>query len=116
MGPYPRAIRDAAGRAAADLEERKAGIEERLRAMGADLRKQVAAGEISEADAKARFEEGEKRMWMRYRAAEAQNAEAGKSRSDYDAAVKKMTEMVKNGEMTREQMQQRLDRMKRAGE
>ena len=97
-----------------DLDELKAGIEERIRAMGSDLRKQVAAGEISEADAKARFEEGEKRMWMRYRAAEAQNAEAGKSRSDYDAAVKKMTEMVKNGEMTREQMQQRLDRMKRA--
>ena len=97
-----------------DLDELKSKIEERVRAMGMDLRKQVAAGEISEADAKARFEEGEKRMWMRYRAAEAQNAEAGKSRSDYDAAVKKMTEMVKNGEMTREQMQQRLDRMKRA--
>ena len=82
--------------------------------MGSDLRKQVAAGEITADEARARFEKGEARMWERYRAAEAQNAEAGKSRSDYDAAVKKMTEMVKNGEMTREQMQQRLDRMKRA--
>ena len=103
-----------------DLDELKAEIEERLRAMGADLRKQVAAGEISEEDAKARFDEGEQRMWMRYRAAEAKNADAmkksasGRSRTDYDAAVKKMTEMVKNGEMTREQMQQRLDRMKQA--
>ena len=105
-----------------DLDELKAGIEARIKAMGADLRKQVAAGEISEEDAKARFDEGEKRMWMRYRAAEAKNAEAMKktaserSMSDYDAAVRKMTEMVKNGEMTREQMQQRLDRMKQAGE
>ena len=103
-----------------DLDELKAEIEERLRAMGADLRKQVAAGEISEEDAKARFDEGEQRMWMRYRAAEAKNADAmkksasGRSRTDYDAAVRKMTEMVKNGEMTREQMQQRLDRMKQA--
>ena len=105
-----------------DLDGLKTKIEERLRTMGMDLRKQVAAGEISEEDAKARFDEGEKRMWMRYRAAEAKNAEAMKktaserSMSDYDAAVRKMTEMVKNGEMTREQMQQRLDRMKQAGE
>ena len=103
-----------------DLDGLKTKIEERLRTMGMDLRKQVAAGEISEEDAKARFDEGEKRMWMRYRAAEAKNAEAMKktaserSMSDYDAAVRKMTEMVKNGEMTREQMQQRLDRMKQA--
>ena len=35
------------------------------------------------------------------------------AKSRYDEAVAKMTEMVKNGEMTREQMQQRLDRMKK---
>ncbi len=97
-----------------DLDELKAKIEERVRAMGIDLRKKVAAGEISEADARARFEEGEKRMWMRYRAAEEQNAARGKSKVDYDAAVERMTEMVKDGEITKEQMQQRLDRMKKA--
>ena len=32
--------------------------------------------------------------------------------ADYDAAVKKMTAMVKSGEITREQMEQRLARMK----
>ena len=51
-------------------------------------------------------------MWERYRAAEAQNAEAGKSTLDYDAAVRKMTEMVEAGTITREQMQQRLEQMK----
>jgi beta-lactamase regulating signal transducer with metallopeptidase domain len=98
-----------------DLDELKAGIEARIKAMGERLAEQVAAGEISEADAKARFEEGEKRMWMRYRAAEERNATRGNSEVDYEAAVMKMTEMVKNGEITKEQMQQRLDRMKRAG-
>ena len=92
----------------------KARIEERVRAMGVELRKQVAAGEISESDAKARFEEGEKKMWMRYRAAEEKSAAGGKSKTDYDAAVKKMTEMVESGKITREQMQQRLERMKHA--
>ena len=41
----------------------------------------------------------------------------GKSKVDakkrYDEAVANMTEMVKNGEMTREQMEQRIDRMKK---
>ena len=95
-----------------DLDELKTNIEERLRAMGMNLRKQVAAGEITADEAKARFEKGEARMWDRYRAAEAQNAEAGKSKLDYDAAVKKMTEMVEDGTITREQMQQRLEQMK----
>jgi hypothetical protein len=36
------------------------------------------------------------------------------SKADYDAAVKKMTEMVESGKITREQMQQRLERMKHA--
>jgi hypothetical protein len=106
-----------------DLDELKAKIEERVRTMGADLRKQVAAGEMSEEDAKARFKKGEERMWMRYEAAEQKNADAmkagktgkaGMSKADYDAAVKKMTEMVKAGKITREQMQKRLGRMKQA--
>ena len=97
-----------------DLKALKAKIEQRVRAMGMNLEKQVAAGEISESDAKARFEEGEKKMWMRYRAAEEKSAAGGKSKADYDAAVEKMTDMVKAGKITREQMQQRLERMKHA--
>ena len=106
-----------------DLDELKTGIEARIKAMGIDLRKKVAAGEMSEEDAKARFKKGEERMWMRYEAAEQKNADAmkagktgkaGMSKADYDAAVKKMTEMVKAGKITREQMQKRLGRMKQA--
>ncbi len=121
MAAYTEFNGDGAGRGGAnsktdkvDLEELKAGIEARIKAMGENLREKVAAGEISEADAKARFEGGEQRMWARYRAAEEKNAGGGKSKLDYDAAVEKMTEMVKAGTITREQMQQRLDRMKQA--
>ena len=101
-----------------DLDELKTKIEERVRAMGIDLRKQVAAGEITADEAKARFGEGEKRMWRRYRAAEEQNAgaiKAEKPKTDYTEAVDKMTEMVEAGTITREQMRQRLDRMKQTG-
>ena len=95
-----------------DLDELKAKIEERVRVMGRNLREQVAAGELSDAEARTRFAEGERRMWTRYRAAEEKAAADGMSKVDYDAAVEKMTEMVKAGKITRQQMQQRLDRMK----
>ena len=45
---------------------------------------------------------------------EEEEEEGEKSKADYDAAVKKMTEMVESGKITREQMQQRLERMKHA--
>jgi beta-lactamase regulating signal transducer with metallopeptidase domain len=102
-----------------DLDALKQGLEQRLRAMGTNLREQVAAGELSAEDAKAKFDAAEKQIWTRYRAAEAKQAgndsdQKKMSQADYDDAVKKMTEMVKAGTITREQMQQRLDRMKRA--
>ncbi|MCP4836097.1 MAG: M48 family metalloprotease [Phycisphaera sp.] len=116
------------GTADRELEELKRSIEARIEGMWVDLREQVAAGKISEADAKARFEEGERRMWTRYRAAEMKQRLEGMkrgpakdraidgrremTRDDYDAAVEKMTEMVKAGKITREQMQQRLEGMK----
>jgi hypothetical protein len=36
-----------------------------------------------------------------------------KMKLEYERAVEKMTEMVKNGEMTRQQMQERLERMRK---
>ena len=109
-----------------ELEELKAGIEERLRAMGRDIRQQVADGEMSAEDGRAKYEAMEKRMWTRYRAAEEkQMKENGKdkakskrrsarkmSQADFDAAVEKMTGMVQRGEITRQDMQTRLEQMK----
>jgi uncharacterized protein YajQ (UPF0234 family) len=75
--------------------------------MGKNLREQVAAGELDADDAKAKYDAAEKQMWIRYRAAEAKQAgndsdQKKMSQADYDDAVKKMTEMVKAGTITRE--------------
>ncbi|MDG2200829.1 MAG: hypothetical protein P8K80_06565 [Phycisphaerales bacterium] len=99
-----------------ELAELKAGIEARITAMKEDLAAMVAAGSITKEDAEARMAAAERQMWTRYRQAEMElkgdTPNKQMTRAEYDAAVKKMTEMVKTGEITREQMQQRLDRMK----
>jgi polyhydroxyalkanoate synthesis regulator phasin len=56
--------------ASQDLAKLKASIETRLKAMGMELRKQVADGEMTAEDAKARYDAAEQQMWRRYRQAE----------------------------------------------
>ena len=108
-----------------ELKELKARIEVQIKANGDELEAMVKAGKISEADAKARYEVLERRLWTQYRAAEKEAAgdartsgtrEEGRriSRAEYQEAVEKMSEMVKAGKITREQMEQRLEGMKRA--
>ena len=102
-------------KADAELAELKAGIEARISAMKEGLTELVDAGSITKEDAEARMAAAERQMWTRYREAEMElkgDSPKKMTRADYDEAVKKMTEMVKAGEITREQMQQRLDRMK----
>ena len=67
--------RDATAEGEGELAALKAGIEARLRKMGEGLRRQVAAGELTAEDARAKFEAAEREMWMRYRAAEAKERE-----------------------------------------
>ena len=109
-----------------ELEELKARIEVQIKANGDELDAMVEAGKISKADAKARYEVLESRLWTRYRAAEMEGMEGDKRDSrdrmsnaedaDFEKKVADMIEMVKAGKMTREQMQQRLERMKMAME
>ena len=110
-----------------ELEELKAGIEERLRAMGAKLREQVAAGEMTDEEAREKYQAMEKRVWSRYRDAEEKQAEGdGKGRTDaersrtremsreeFDAAVEKMTGMVERGEISRKDMRTRIEEMRK---
>ena len=99
-----------------DLAELKAGIETRIKAMREGLAKMVAAGEISQEDADQRMAIAERALWERYRQAEMEltgtKETKALTRADYDEAARKMKEMVEAGEITREQMQQRLDQMK----
>ena len=94
-------------RTAIDLDELKAGIETRLKAMSEMLQKQVDAGEISEADAKAKFAAAEKAMWTRYRAAETSRAEGADGRAEIDLeALKSQIEarLAKMGESLKKQV------------
>tara|TARA_B100001013_G_scaffold9975_1_gene6040 strand:+ start:116 stop:670 length:555 start_codon:yes stop_codon:yes gene_type:complete len=53
-----------------ELEKLKAGIKERLRHHGEELRKQLAAGEITKEEMEAKFKAKEREMWGHYREAE----------------------------------------------
>ena len=53
-----------------NLATLKAAIEERLKALGVELHEQVAAGEMTAEDAKAKYDAAEEKMWRRYRMAE----------------------------------------------
>lgn len=53
------------------LDELEASIAARLNALDRELREQVADGTITEAQARERYEETERRMWSRFRQAEA---------------------------------------------
>jgi beta-lactamase regulating signal transducer with metallopeptidase domain/polyhydroxyalkanoate synthesis regulator phasin len=53
-----------------DRDELKIAIEERLQTMSMELRLQVADGEMTAEDAKARYDAAEQQMWRRYRQAE----------------------------------------------
>ena len=107
---------DEARKSGTDLEELKAGIEERLRAMGADLRKQVAAGELTEADAREKYEAMEKRMWSRYQAAEEKQAKEGSktkrrrkmSQAEFDEAYQAVIDRAVAGEITELQAQLKM--------
>ncbi len=100
-----------------DLDELKAGIETRIKAMREQLAGMVASDQITQEDADARMAAAEKALWERYRQEEMNQRGGAKERSitkaDYDEAVRKMTEMVEAGEITREQMQQRLEQMRK---
>ena len=106
----------------AELERIESDIQKRLQAMGRELREKVAAGEMSGEEAREKYETMEERMWSRYRAAESKRSESRRngddssriSRAEYDAAIDRMIVMVIEGEITAEQMQSRVERMKLA--
>ena len=110
-----------------ELERLRIGIEARVRAMRENLARQVDAGEISEADAKVRFAEGERRMWSRYRAAEMERMETRRSRAGEDELAElksgieerlrvmgaELREQVAAGEMTEEEAGEKYQAMEK---
>ena len=80
------------------------------------IRMAIADGDMTEEEGKLLYAATVQRVKKRMAGAKGSDA-VGKrtfTKKDYREALAKMQEMVNAGEITREQMQQRLDRMKKA--
>ena len=84
-------------------------LEAYLEKVGAEIKEAVANGEMTLEEGKAKYAETVEAVKQRMAGAKSKI-----TKEEYDAAAAKMTEMVKAGEITREQMESRLNRMKKA--
>lgn len=103
------------------LAKLKASIEARLKAMGTDLRRQVAAGHMTAQDAKSRYEAAERHVWSRYRMAEKKVAESDRRESQDCDELKiaieerlqtmglELREQIAAGELTAEEARKKYD-------
>jgi len=98
------------------ITDGNARAEAYLNDAGREIRMAIKNGEMTEEEGRLKYAAIAKRVEKRMAGAKPKTADtdARARRARYQEAVDKMTEMVKSGEITREQMQQRLDRMKKA--
>ena len=105
-----------------ELEKLKAGIEERLRHHGEELRKQLAAGEITKEEMEARFKAKRREMWGHYREAEMKRhhrerehgeADGNAPRDAYMHRIREIEEAMKSGKISREEGTRAIEETKR---
>ena len=85
-----------------------------LAQVGAEIKEAVASGEMTPEEGKANYADTVEAVKQRMMASKSKGKSKQITKEDYDEAAAKMARMVKAGEITREQMQQRLDRMSQA--
>ncbi len=107
-----------------ELEKLKAGIEQRLRRVGEELRKRVAAGEITQEQMEGEYEAAEERLWTHYREAE-MRGDRGKDehvenqdalRQRYMYRIREIEEAMKSGEISPEEGARVIEDTKRGME
>ena len=107
-----------------ELEKLKAGIEQRLRRVGEELRKRVAAGEITQEQMEGEYEAAEERLWTHYRQAE-MRGDRGKDehvenqdalRQRYMYRIREIEEAMKSGEISPEEGARVIEDTKRGME
>ena len=81
-----------------------------LTKVGTEIRAAVSNGEMTPEEGKAKYAAAEERIKQRM----GSNKSKTMTKEDYAQGVAKMNRMVKAGEITREQMEARLNRMKKA--
>ena len=84
-----------------------------LAQVGAEIKEAVANGDMTAKEGKAKYAETVELVKQRMMASKSKGQSKQITKEDYDAAASKMARMVKAGEITREQMQARLDGMKK---
>jgi len=97
------------------ITDGNARAEAYLNDAGRKIRMAIANGEMTEEEGKLKYAATVQRVKKRM-AGRGNDADGKRTftKKDYREALAKMQEMVNAGEITREQMQQRLDRMKKA--
>jgi len=84
-----------------------------LTKVGTEIRAAVASGEMTSEEGKAKYAEAEQRIQQRMGGNKSKTADTD-ARARYKQASDKMIEMVEAGEITRAEMEARLNRMKKA--
>ena len=88
-----------------------------LAQVGAEIKEAVANGDMTAKEGKAKYAETVKAIQQRMASAKSNGQSKQITKEEYDLAASKMARMVKAGEITREDMQTRLDEMRmRMGE
>jgi polyhydroxyalkanoate synthesis regulator phasin len=97
------------------IADGNARAEAYLNEAGKKIKMAIANGDITEEEGRLKYAAVAKRVEKRMAGSKSKtaNTDARAMRAKYKEASDKMTEMVKSGEITREQMQTRLDGMKK---
>ena len=99
------------------MNQKNAGnerVEAYLAKVGAEIKEAVASGKMTPEEGKAKYAKTVELVKQRMMASKSKGQSKQITKEEYDLAASKMARLVKAGEITREQMQQRLSRMKKA--
>ena len=110
MEKYDAAVKNINKRMSGDKEKSNDRAQAYLTKVGTELRAAVSNGEMTPEEGKAKYAAAEERIKQRMGGDNSKTM----TKEDYAQGVAKMNRMVKAGEITREQMEARLNRMKKA--
>ena len=120
LGEMRKAMSGSSERGASDADMRARTWLEKT---GREIRQAIANGDLTPEEGRAKYQEAERRIKQRLDSEESSDNRVQREASDedkrarrarYQEAADRMAEMVKAGEITREQMEGRLNRMKKA--
>ena len=110
MEKYDAAVKNINKRMSGDKGNNNERAQEYLTKVGTEIRAAVSNGEMTPEEGREKYAAAEERIKQRMGGDNSKTM----TKEDYAQSVAKMNRMVKAGEITREQMEARLNRMKKA--